>query len=183
MYYLIAKIKEIENELITVESNKVGYKGYKMFNTKVEIEDELTLYVINYKNEYINEFLFFNNKKLRDICEELLNIKNIGINTIRKLFLNLDYDEFILICKDQKVDELIKQTKLSELTCKKIIQEVRSKVFKVTYNTKQMNIINSLNKLGYKISDIYKSIETLDFKMSEDKIMQKALLNLNAYGN
>ncbi|WP_339020133.1 hypothetical protein [Spiroplasma endosymbiont of Atherix ibis] len=46
-----------------------------------------------------------------------------------------------------------------------------------------MKIINSLNKLGYKISDIYRSIQQIDFNLTEEIILRKAISNLNTYGN
>ncbi|WP_338984256.1 hypothetical protein [Spiroplasma endosymbiont of Diplazon laetatorius] len=183
MYYLRCKLKEIEDDFIIVESNQIGYKGYKLFKSTTKLEEEMNLFLINYKNDYINEILFFDNKETRDICEILLNIKNIGITTIKKIFVNLSHEEFKVICKEQKVEELIISTKLSETICKKVIQEVRSKLFKEKYNLKQMNVINSLNKLGYKISDIYKSIQSIDFNLNEELILERAILNLNTYEN
>ncbi|AUM62643.1 hypothetical protein [Spiroplasma monobiae] len=182
MYYLKSKIKDFNGEYITVEINGIGYKGIKMFKEELLIDQEILMYTIKYENDYINEILFFLEIKAREICEIILNIKNIGITTIKKLFTNLNYKEVIKICKEQDINRLMVSTKLSESICKKVIQEVRSKLFKVKYNSKQMNIINTLNKLGYKISDIYKSINKIDFTLSEDLILERAILNLNSYG-
>ncbi|AUB31537.1 hypothetical protein [Spiroplasma floricola] len=183
MYYLKCTIKDISTDLIIIESANIGYKGFKLFNDFVEKEQEINLYVVNYKNEFINELLFFNKKESRDLCEILLNIKNVGITTIKKIFLKMKYEHFIKLCEEQHIDEIILKTKLSETICKKIVQEIRNKIFNEKYNVKQMRVINSLSKLGYKISDIYKSIQQIDFNLTEENILKSAILNLNSYGN
>ncbi|AGR42105.1 Holliday junction DNA helicase RuvA [Spiroplasma diminutum] len=183
MYYLKCKILEESDIYLIVESNNIGYKGYKIFKENLDIDKEQFLYLINYKNEFSNELLFFNSKETRDISEIILSIKNIGITSIKKIFTILSIEEFKDICKNQDINKLLEKTKLTEINCKKIIQEIRSKVFKQKYNLKQMNIINSLNKLGYKLSDIYKVFNQIDLNLNEELILENAIFNLNYNGN
>ncbi|AGR41136.1 hypothetical protein [Spiroplasma taiwanense] len=44
-----------------------------------------------------------------------------------------------------------------------------------------MNIINSLNRLGYRISDIYKAIDGIDINFKEEIILEMAIRKLNSY--
>ncbi|ALD66399.1 hypothetical protein [Spiroplasma cantharicola] len=183
MYCLEGYILEQDEECLLLKVNQIGYKGFKIFKENFALNKLKLLYVINYKNEYSNDLLFFESKKVRDLSELILNIKNIGISTIKKIFKNVSEENFIKICKEQDINTLNKISNLSESICKKVINEIRFKLFNEKYNLKQMNVINSLNKLGYKLSDIYKSIQNIDLNLSEEILLSKAILNLNNYGN
>ncbi|WP_041618830.1 Holliday junction ATP-dependent DNA helicase RuvA [Spiroplasma taiwanense] len=129
MYYLKAKvIWQNENDLV-VETNNIGYRGKKIFNENLEIEKEYKLYLITYHNDFIHQLLFFSDKKVRNLAKILLNIKNIGILTIIKIFKNLNIDEFLIICKEQNINSIMIKTRISEGLSKKIVQEIRNRIF------------------------------------------------------
>ncbi|WP_342274938.1 hypothetical protein [Spiroplasma endosymbiont of Cantharis lateralis] len=182
MYYLEGTITEQDENFILLKVNNIGYKGYKIFNENLQLNKMLILYVINYKNDYSNDLLFFQSKSIRDLADLILNIKNIGITTIKKIFKNLNHLDFIKICKEQDINSLSRVCNLSESISKKVISEIRLKLFNEKYSLKQMNVINSLNKLGYKLSDIYKAIQNIDLNLSEEILLSKTILSLNNYG-
>ncbi|ARU91605.1 Holliday junction DNA helicase RuvA [Spiroplasma clarkii] len=109
----------------------------------------------------------------------MLDIKNLGIKSLLELFDKLSYKELIALCKENELDKICQITGLSLNICKEIVAVTKSKVFDIKYSKKQMLVINSLHKLGYKISDIYKVLALTSERQDPEIIIKEALVKLN----
>ncbi|QBQ07679.1 Holliday junction DNA helicase RuvA [Spiroplasma gladiatoris] len=181
MYYLNAKVIEVYNNEVLVEVNNIGYKGIIVSkNIKdIKVGKNQKIYFYNYRNEYTDEYLFFINEQILNLAKTLLQIKFFGIKTLLALFYSLDYEELIEAVKSKHYDLIKEKTSIKESLVKEIFVIVGSKVLNIKYNKKQMEVINSLHKLGYKFSSIYQAISQVDDKLDEELLFKNTLVKLN----
>ncbi|QGS51917.1 hypothetical protein [Spiroplasma tabanidicola] len=185
MHYIKSKIINIENNLIIVENNNIGYKGYLIdtLNRDLKIDNEVKLFYLNYRNEFIDESLFFIDENVLNLSKQLLQIKYFGIKTLNNLFNNISFNDLINYVNNQEIDKVMKLTNIKLNILKEVFSIVSDKILNKKYNKKQMEIINSLHKLGYGINNIYKVISIIDSSLDEELILQKALFELNEIKN
>ncbi|AOG60548.1 Holliday junction DNA helicase RuvA [Spiroplasma helicoides] len=181
MYYLNAKLVNVSSNEIIVESNDIGYKGFIVdsYDKTFNVDNNIKLYVLNYKNEYVDEYLFFQNLDVYKVANLLLSIKNFGIKSLLAIFSNIDYEKFINYVKNKEIIELVRVTGIGENKIKDIVTVISKNLLNEKYSKNQMVVISSLHKLGYKISSIYKVISLIDGKSDQESIFREAVIKLN----
>ncbi|AKX34157.1 Holliday junction DNA helicase RuvA [Spiroplasma litorale] len=177
--YFIGKIIKIINNEVILESNKFGFVGKLISVNKYKTNQEVKFWYLYYKNDYFIKFLFLDSYKIWNLAKTLISINNVGFKTLEKIILNMDYDEIIKSSIDYEIEFISQKTKISTKIVKSIVDSIRKEVIDINNTKKHLEIINSLYKLGYKFNDIYKAIKNIDFKLSEEEIIRKALININ----
>ncbi|WP_342269408.1 hypothetical protein [Spiroplasma endosymbiont of Aspidapion aeneum] len=178
MFYIKGKLKEIIKDEIIFEADCIGYSGKYIGNDNLKIGDTYLFYHLIYSNMYSIEDIFFSDREYFKYAKSLLAIKNIGIKTIRDIFLEISIDELELIFKSRDCERLAKIKNISIDMSKKIINEMNVKLFKNNKNSKKTVLIDSLKKLGYKSTNILKIIDNLDFSQSYNSLLKVSILEL-----
>lgn len=178
MYFLKGEVIEHNNKDLLIEVNGIGYKGILIASKDESVckTDCDLFYILHYRNDFTDKILFFYNSKTRDLVEILLEIKNVGLKTIENIFDNVKLDDFLAYIKSGDISKLTDLSGISEVNAKNIMYKLREKYFKQKYSQKQMNVINSLHRLGYKISDVYQVVNKVNFSQKEDIILKESLI-------
>lgn len=184
MYFIEGKIiYQNEKEIIIKNQSGIGYKGYlineKDIKTDYKVNDEILLYIYNLKNDYIEEMYLFTDYKIRNLFENLISIKQVGSKICKQIIESYSYIEFLDIIKNNQEDKITILKNIGGWTAKLIISELKLKLFNKKYTIKQNKLIDTLRKLGYKSSNIYKVIDKLDSKITDEILLQKALEGLS----
>ncbi|QEH61830.1 Holliday junction DNA helicase RuvA [Spiroplasma chinense] len=184
MYYLNAKIIDIKNNHILIECNNIGYSGRLIGEIKdLIVNTSKKFYFYHLLNEYTDQYIFFDNEKTMKISKTLLTIKKFGIKSLCEIFDKFSYEEFIKILENKELSILVNNTKISETMAKQILFTITNKHLNNEYSKKQMDVINSLHNLGYKISDIYKAVSLIDNSLKTDVLLREAIVKLNEIKN
>ncbi|AHI52871.1 Holliday junction ATP-dependent DNA helicase RuvA [Spiroplasma culicicola] len=179
MFYLKAKIIKIYQNEIILEVNNTGYHGYLIEVSSIQLNQEVLIYFINLKTDYSDQYLFFTDKENYLMAKLLLEIKNVGIKTILSIFKTLTANELIAYAKNSDLNAILLATNVGQNICQKIIIKIRSKYLSQKYNKIQLNVIQSLHKLGYKIGDIYQAILKVDPNLDQDNLLKNTIIKLN----
>ncbi|ASP28277.1 Holliday junction DNA helicase RuvA [Spiroplasma corruscae] len=177
--YIKGKIQEINENIIIIENSNLGYCGKLISSNVYNKNDEVTLWYLLYKSEYFYKYLFFDNYETWNISTKIIELNNVGFKTIEKLFINLNYDNLIIYSINYDIESLISMTRIASTLIKKIVEVIRKEILNLKFTQKQLTIIDSLYKLGYKLSSIYIAISKIDFKLKDEVIIKEALCNLN----
>jgi Holliday junction DNA helicase RuvA len=179
MYQITGKILRVNTDTVVIEANGVGYLGQNIFELNdgivAQVGDTKTVYVLQYWNEFEFCLLFFEKEDLRNMFESLLKIKQIGIKTAKSIFLTYSVEEFTEIIRTYNVSELQNIKGLGSLTAKIIIDELNKVLFNAHMTRKQEKILQTLQRLGYKMSAIYRVLKMVDKKLAEEQMLSKTI--------
>lgn len=175
----MAKIIEVKSHRVIIENNAIGYLGYFIGEEILKVDQEVRLFLLKIENDYMSEYIFFESSDIRNLAKLLLEIKHFGLKSLLDLFNKISYPKLLDLCRENDLENLIITSGLNALICKEIMNLVKAKVFNIKYSKKQMLVINSLHKLGYKISDIYTVLSCTNDAIDVEVILKDALVKLN----
>ena len=160
MYWIKGNYKIINENMIEIENNNIGYL---IFLKKYTNNDKI--YIYEYYNNDQKFLLGFEEEKKLKLFEEIISYKGIGIKTAYKFINAFNYEQLkenIIINNKKKISE---QSKINE----KIIININEKL-KKKYPVNN-EVYEVLSKLNYKFNDIDKFINTLDEKLTNQEII------------
>jgi Holliday junction DNA helicase RuvA len=184
MYYIKGKIVRINDEKVMIEDqNGIAYQGVNVYEKDTGISFKINetniIYCLQYWNEFEMEYLFFEKENLRNLFAGLLKIKQIGIKTAQSIFQTFNSEEFYDIVKNYDVNELQRIKGLGSLTAKIIIDELNKTLFNQKMTQKQEKILHTLQRLGYKMTSVYKVLKDVDRKLPEDQLLSTSIRMLS----
>lgn len=175
MFYIKGKQTSLKHNRLIIECNNIGYWGYIVKDIESDKKEYDKVFVFEYKNEFSTELFFFEEEKHLHMFSALINIKNIGIKTCLQIFETYSFGEFEDIIKTGDDKRIMDIKSVGAWTSKIIITEMKSKLFNMKYNTKQIKVFDSLQKLGYKSKVIYNILDQIDPKLNEEQILSSVI--------
>ena len=172
--YIKGKIVDIESNYIVIENNQVGYivyvtnpYSYKNEETKVYIyqyvkEDELTLYG-------------FKNKEEKSLFLKLIGVKGLGCKMALPMFATGSTSSIIDAIEREDVSYLKKFPKIGDKVARQIILDLKGKLVSDSNSLVNLELIEALKALGYKLVDINKVVSKIDANKTLEEQIKDSL--------
>ena len=172
--YIKGKITDTESNYIVIDNNGVGYivyvadpYSYKKEECKVYIyqyvkEDELTLYG-------------FKNKEEKELFLRLIGVKGLGCKMALPMFATGSTDAIIDAIEHEDVAYLKKFPKIGDKVARQIILDLKGKLVSNNDNNTNIELIEALKALGYKLADVNKVIDKVDSNLTLQQQIKESL--------
>lgn len=172
--YIKGKITDTESNYIVIDNNGVGYivyvadpYSYKKEECKVYIyqyvkEDELTLYG-------------FKNKEEKELFLRLIGVKGLGCKMALPMFATGSTDAIIDAIEHEDVAYLKKFPKIGDKVARQIILDLKGKLVSNNDNNTNIELIEALKALGYKLADVNRVIDKVDSNLTLQQQIKESL--------
>ncbi|WP_338971135.1 Holliday junction branch migration protein RuvA [Spiroplasma endosymbiont of Panorpa germanica] len=180
MHYVIGKIQEITRKYLIIQTEQnIGYKfnHFKVLGDEDFNQDHPKdrVYLAEVKSDFESFIYCFRNEQSQSLFLELNKIKTVGTKTAKLIMKNFRYEDFLEIVRNNEYEKLEDLKNIGSFTAKVIINELQKVYFKITYNSKQLSVIESLQKLGYNQKRIYQAVSKIDNNLKIEEMFQKVL--------
>lgn len=176
--YIVGKINYLNSTYVILENNFIGYKIYVSNPNKFELNKIQKLYIYpklyqNNKSCYVCEYYGFKTLPEKIFFESLLNVNGIGVKSaigilkndlslLKNLIKNNDIDSLINL---EGINNKIANNLVMFLSIKLKNESLNENITSNDYSLLLNDVISALKSLGYKKTDIEKSILKLDKKL------------------
>lgn len=177
--YFIGTISEINSNNVVIECNKVGYlinvpnpfsyevgKEYKIYVYNKISEDEYSLYGFKIKEEY-------------ELFLRLISVKGLGAKLALPILATGSINGIVDAIDRENILYLTKFPKIGEKLAKQIVLDLKGKInIEITdevESNETEDLIETLNALGYKTSEIKKVIGQVNKSNTLEEQVKEAL--------
>ncbi|MDW7668585.1 MAG: Holliday junction branch migration protein RuvA [Bacillota bacterium] len=185
--YLQGTVSKIEEELIIVESNNIGYGIFTSLNTidNVNLNEEIKIHTHLYvREDKINLFGFLTEEELY-MFEKLIKISGVGPKAAIAILSISKVKNLKREIANENVDYLKKANGIGKKTAGKIILELKDKmdvvfddsdIFETNTNISGSFVENALIQLGFNKMEIRKALSKIKSEgKQEEQIIKEAL--------
>ena len=175
--YIIGTITGYDKNCIILENNKIGYLINVANPYSFKMNEEIKVYLYNHIKEDENSLYGFKKMEEKDLFLKLINVKGIGPKMAMPLFASDNIKSIYDAINSDNVTYLTRFPKIGEKVAKQIILDLKGKLTSepnlFQYDFKEL--IEVLESLGYKSSDVKKVIEKIDSSLSLEMQIKEAL--------
>lgn len=179
-YYIKGIIEEIQDNLIIIENNDIGYKIYFYNPSIFYLKQKIKIFTYFDAKEEKHNLYGFLKKEMLNFFQKLIAIPGIG----PKSAIVISNSEFFT--KTQKaiqkndIDYLIKFPGIGKKTAQQIIFHLQEKLSintknNIILNQKQKDIQKALRNLGFDSKQIQTVLHKLDSKSNLEIMLKEAL--------
>jgi len=185
--YLQGTVTKIEDELIIIESNNIGYGIFTSLNTidNINLNEEIKIHTHLYvREDKINLFGFLTEEEL-DMFENLIKISGVGPKAAIAILSISNAKNLKREIANENIDYLKKASGIGKKTAGKIILELKDKmdvifddtdVFQSNTNISGSFVENALIQLGFNKMEIRKALSKIKSEgKQEEQIIKEAL--------
>ncbi len=185
--YLQGTVSKIEEELIIVESNNIGYGIFTSLNTidNVNLNEDIKIHTHLYvREDKINLFGFLTEEELY-MFEKLIKISGVGPKAAIAILSISNVKNLKREIANENIDYLKKASGIGKKTAGKIILELKDKmdvvfddsdVFETNTNISGSFVENALIQLGFNKMEIRKALSKIKSEgKQEEQIIKEAL--------
>ncbi len=176
--YIIGEIKFTKNNYIVLENNNVGYKIYVANPFSYEVSNTYQVYLYNHVREDENSLYGFKDYEELNLFMKLIDVKGVGPKTALPFLATGSVAGIIDAINRENILYLTKFPKIGEKTAKQIILDLKGKLktdSNILVNDVEEDLINVLENLGYKLSEIKKIISNIDKTLKLEEQIKEAL--------
>lgn len=199
--YITGVLTEIEEDMVTIESNGIGYSLYipASILPYLPLGEKVKLYTHLYVREDALALYGFREKQDLKIFRLLLGVSGIGPKGALGVLSSISLDElrFAILAEDSKT--IAKAPGIGAKTAKKVILELKDKMelseafaVKTVYNQTEDNKIEMINRqdikneavmaltaLGYSGADALRAVKKVEIveDMTVEQVLKTALKN------
>lgn len=200
--YITGVLTEIEEDMVTIESNGIGYSLYipaSILPYLPKLGEKIKLYTHLYVREDALALYGFREKQDLKIFRLLLGVSGIGPKGALGVLSSISLDElrFAILAEDSKT--IAKAPGIGAKTAKKVILELKDKMelseafaVKTVYNQTEDNKIEMINRqdikneavmaltaLGYSGADALRAVKKVEIveDMTVEQVLKTALKN------
>ncbi len=171
--YMIGIVVNYEKNCIVLENGKIGYLINVSNPYNFKLNKEVKVFLYNHIKEDENTLYGFKSKEEKDLFLKLINVKGIGPKMALPLFSDNNIKGIYDAINSDNITYLTRFPKIGDKVAKQIILDLKGKLTSQTdlfqYDSKEL--IEVLESLGYKISDIKKILSQVNTDISlEDQI-------------
>lgn len=170
-------IKEIDDNLVVIEVNNIGYEVFSPNTDDLFIGQMINLYTyLQITQDNWNLFGFISKNDL-DVFKQLIKVKGIGPKIALSILAKIDSKSLIEAIYNQDVNFLKKIPGIGNKSASQIMLDLKGKLVIVdnnnTKNTKKYpnyidDALAGLNSLGYKQNECYNIVDILVDSKLED---------------
>ena len=175
--YMIGEITGYDKNCIILENNKIGYLINVSNPYSFKLNEECKVYLYNHIKEDENSLYGFKTFEEKDLFLKLINVKGIGPKMALPILAGNNIKGIYDAINTDNVTYLTRFPKIGDKVAKQIILDLKGKLTTQTdlfqYDSKEL--IEVLESLGYKSSDIKKVISKVDNNLSLENQIKEAL--------
>ena len=175
--YIIGSVTGYDKNCIVLENNKIGYLINVSNPYSFKLNDEVKVYLYNHIKEDENSLYGFKTLDEKDLFLKLINVKGIGPKMAMPLFAGDDIKNIYDAINSDNVTYLTRFPKIGDKVAKQIILDLKGKLTTQTdlFQYDSRELIEVLESLGYKSSDIKNIISKVDNNLSLEDQVKEAL--------
>lgn len=174
--YIKGKVVETESNYIVVDNNGIGYQIFVSNPFSFKLEEIYKLFLYDYLREDEHSLYGFKTIEEKKIFLKLINVKGLGPKMIMPMFITGTVDGIIDAIDRENILYLTKFPKIGDKIARQIILDLKGKIDLDNINEKNSNnfseLIEALESLGYKNSNIKKIIPNIKSEKLEDQIRE-----------
>lgn len=176
--YIKGIIDSVESNYIILDNNGIGYLIYTPNPYSFNQNEEYKVYV--YQNVKEDELTLygFKTKEEKDLFLKLIEVKGLGCKMALPIIATGSINGIIDAIERENILYLKKFPKIGEKVARQIILDLKGKLNITTIATETSNfdeLIDVLESLGYKNSEIKKIINNVDSSKSLEEQVKEAL--------
>lgn len=175
--YIYGKIVDIESNYIVIDNNGIGYMVYTPNPYSFNINENYKVYIYQYIREDENSLYGFKNKEEKNLFLKLIGVKGLGCKMALPILATGSTKDIVNAIEEGNILYLKKFPKIGDKVARQIILDLKGKLVE-TSNDNVVNseeLIDALQALGYKNSDINKVIKNVDKTASIENQIKEAL--------
>lgn len=187
------KIVNVNKEGIWFESNNTGYL-IKVSNVKeFELNTEIRLYLLEFKNDYYQTTYGFKEWDEKNLFIDLFSVKGIGPRQALDLLHILNWKTLAYLIATNNKEEIIKKLRLSSEVAENLLCDLHKHWFNIlkispkevilsSYELKINEIKENMKMLGYKESQINLALKNIKITSNTETNIEKCIkeiFNLN----
>lgn len=176
--YFKGIVSEINCDSIIIEVNNIGYKVYVSNPYSYKENETYKIYLYNHIREDEYTLYGFKNKEELEMFLKLLNVKGMGPKICLGLFSTGSINGLIDAINKENILYLKKFPKVGEKLAKQIILDLKGKMIAredIYVDNNAEELIEVLENLGYKTSEIKKIIPNVDKSKTIENQVKEAL--------
>lgn len=168
--YIKGKITNFEENYLVLENNNIGYKIFTPNSSAYEIDEEYKIYIYEHRREDELSLYGFKNKLEKNLFLKLIGVKGIGCKMAILMIREDSMNSLIEAIEKSDIEYIMSYPKIGEKIAKQIILDLKGKV-SVNYSN-DLELVDALRKLGYKMEEIRKVLHGIKSEKLEDRIKE-----------
>ena len=178
--YIIGNVTDIEGTYIVLEANGIGFQIYTANPYSFDIGTMYKVYIYQCIREDENSLYGFKTKEEKDLFLKLIEVKGLGCKMALPILATGSIDGIKDAVERENVLYLKKFPKIGDKVAKQIILDLKGKldgyggIFTVDSGD-TAELVEALQALGYKQTDIKKVIPSIDTKLPVEEQIKQAL--------
>ena len=172
--YIKGKIIDVETNYIVVENNGVGFIVY-VSNPYSFKKEETKVYIYQYVKEDELSLYGFKTKEEKQLFLKLIGVKGLGCKMALPMFATGSTASIIDAIEREDISYLKKFPKIGDKVARQIILDLKGKLVGNTNSNVNVELIEALKALGYKLADINKVVVKIDINMSLEQQIKESL--------
>lgn len=170
-------IRETEKNYITIENNGIGYQVFVANPFSFPLDEEKKVFIYTYIKEDEFSLYGFNTIEEKELFLRLISVKGVGPKLAMPMFALGSVTGIIDAIDRENILYLTKFPKVGEKVARQIILDLKGKLVQ-SENTNIAGfeeVIEALESLGYKTSDIKKVLPKVDASLKVEDQIKEAL--------
>ena len=178
--YIKGKVTNIKSNYITIDVCDIGYKIYTPAPYAYKEEEIYKIYLYQYVREDEISLYGFMKEEERELFLKLIEVKGLGCKMALPILATGSIDGIKDAVERENVLYLKKFPKIGDKVAKQIILDLKGKldgyggIFTVDSGD-TAELVEALQALGYKQTDIKKVIPSIDTKLPVEEQIKQAL--------
>src|SRR5574344_1219217 len=178
--YIYGTITDIESNYITLDNNGIGYQIYTPNPYTFNMDTQYKVYIYQYVREDEITLYGFKSSEEKDMFLRLIDVKGLGCKMALPMLATGSIDGIKDAVERENVLYLKKFPKIGDKVAKQIILDLKGKldgyggIFTVDSGD-TAELVEALQALGYKQTDIKKVIPSIDTKLPVEEQIKQAL--------
>ena len=176
--FIIGTIVENGSNYVVIENNKIGYQIFVANPFSFEVDKEYKIYLYNYIREDEYSLYGFKTLEEKELFMKLIGVKGLGPKMAMPMLATGSVIGIIDAIDRENILYLKKFPKIGEKVAKQIILDLKGKLSINDVETNNNNfgeLIEALESLGYKQSDIKRIIPNVDENKKLEEQIKDAL--------
>ena len=170
-------VKLIEPSYIILENQGIGYLILTPNPYAYQINSETTVHVHHYVKEDINALYGFSSLEAKKMFIRLINVSGIGPKSALSILASDRLEDLIKAIDFADIAYLKKFPGIGPKSAQQIILDLQGKIqlTSTEQQPKLTDVEEALTALGYKKTDIQKTLSSLDINLSVEEMIKEAL--------
>ncbi len=176
--YIKGIIVEQSSNYIVIDNNSIGYQIFVGNPFSFELNKEVLVYTYNYIREDEYSLYGFKSIEEKELFLKLINVKGLGPKMAMPMIATGSISGIMDAIERENILYLKKFPKIGEKVARQIILDLKGKLNITTTGSEVNNfdeLIDVLESLGYKNSEIKKIVANIDSSKSLEEQVKDAL--------